>query len=178
MIARRIVRRYAAALYQTAAGTDAVDRVESDLGLVSYALEISPELGEALESPKVFSDRKKAVVRDIFADKVHQITLSYLYLLIDKRREEVLAFTEEEYIRIANEARGILEVRVSTAVRMTEEEEARLKAKLTARTGKSIRLEKHVSPELIGGMTVRIGDTVIDGSVKGYLASLRERLMG
>lgn len=177
MIERRVVRRYAAALYNAASKAKAVDRIESDLGLVSYVIETSPALMDAITSPLVLKSKKHAILRDIFAGKVHDITMAYLDLLVDKRREEALAMTEEEYIRIANEARGIINVQVVTAVRLTEDEEARLKAKLASRTGKSVHLEKIVDPRIIGGMTVRIVDTVIDGSVRGYLIDLKDKLM-
>ncbi|MCE5322660.1 F0F1 ATP synthase subunit delta [bacterium] len=177
MIEPRIVRRYASALFGAAVKMDAVDRVESDLGLVSYVFETSPRLMESIESPMIPSSKKHEIIKDIFANKVHQITLTYLDLLIDKQREGAIGQTESEYIRLANEARGILAVEVISAVRLSEAEEAALVAKLSKVTGKSIHLEKHVDPEIIGGLKVRMGDKVIDGSIKGQLDALKEKML-
>ncbi|MEN6356336.1 MAG: F0F1 ATP synthase subunit delta [Armatimonadota bacterium] len=177
MIEPRIVRRYALALFGAASKMDVVDRIESDLGLVSYVFETSPRLMESIESPMIPSPKKHEIIKDIFANKVHQITLMYLDMLIDKQREGAIGQTEGEYIRLANEARGILAVEVTSAVRLSESEEAALVAKLVEITGKSIHLEKHVDPAIIGGMKVRMGDRVIDGSITGQLAALKERML-
>ncbi len=178
MIERRIVRRYASALFSAASSADAVDRVESDLGFVSYVMESSPALWEAMTSPIIPRVKKEQILADLFGDKVHEITLSYMKLLVEKRREEALKETEAEYIDLANEARGIVQAEVTSAIALDEDQEKKLVAKLTAMTGKRIQLAKKVDPELIGGVLVRIGDTVIDGSVKGQLAALREELLG
>lgn len=177
MIERRIVRRYAEALFNAASKADMIDGIESDLGLITYTFETSPSLMEAFKSPLVPAEVKRNIMRDIFADKVHEITLSYLDLLIDKRREEVILGTEEEYISLANEARGMLIADVTTAVKLIEDEESALKAKLSKMTGKSIQLQKIVDPSIIGGVIVRIEDRVIDGSIKGQLAALKEELL-
>ncbi|MCL5104737.1 MAG: F0F1 ATP synthase subunit delta [Armatimonadetes bacterium] len=177
MIERRIVRRYATALFSAATKAEVVDRVESDLGLVSYTLESSPGLVDAVKSPLVPASKKRDILKSIFGDKVDPITLSYLYLLVDKRREEALLQTEEEYILLANEARGMVSADVTTAVDLSKEQEASLKAKLSKMTGKTVEIVKIVDPTIMGGALVKIGDRVIDGSVKGQLAVLREQLL-
>ncbi len=178
MIERRVVRRYATALFNGAWKVGVVDAVESDLGLVSYALESSPSFLEAVRSPLLPADKKHAIVDEVFAGKVNEITLAYLHLLVDKRREEAMAQTEQEYVELANEARGIVTAHVTTAVELSEQEEAEIKVKLAQMTGKSVNLEKIVAPEIIGGVLVRIGDTVIDGSIQGQLDALRGTLLG
>jgi len=178
MIERRIVRRYATALFEAARKANAIDRVESDLGLVSYALETMPSLMEAVRSPLVPRDHKKAVLRDLFADKIHEVTLSFLDLLVEKRREEVVLETEPEYVALADDARGIVKAEVTAAVHLTAEEESRLAAKLSRMTGKRAELSISVDSGIIGGLMVKIGDTVIDGSIRGQLEALRERLLG
>ena len=177
MIERRVVRRYATALFNAASKAGVVDSVESDLGLVSFTTETSPALMEAIRSPLVPASKKHDVLNAIFGDKVHQITLSYLMLLVDKRREDAIPLTEEEYVLLANEARGIITAEVVSAVKLSEDEENRINAKIALMTGKSVQLEKHVDPGIIGGIMVRIGDTVHDGSIKGQLKALRDRLL-
>lgn len=177
MIERRIVRRYAMALFQAASSADMIDRVESDLGLLSYVLESSPALVDAISSPLIPAEKKRNIIHDIFAESISELTLSYLNLLVDKRREDAILPTEAEFIDLANEARGIETAYVTTAVRLTEEEEALLRDKLTASTGKNINLVKHVDPGIIGGVLLKIGDRVTDGSIKGQLAALKENLL-
>jgi F-type H+-transporting ATPase subunit delta len=177
LIERRVVRRYAEALFGAASSAGVVDRVESDLGLVSFTLEASPDLVEAINSPLVTRQTKRDILRDLFADKVHEITISYLNLLVDKRREEAIPLTEQEYVALANEARGIMTAQVVTAVDLTPQEAAAIVEKLTHMTGKRINLENLVDPSVIAGVLVKIGDTVIDGTARGQLARLKDELL-
>lgn len=177
MIERRIVRRYAAALFGAASKAGVVDAVESDLGLVGCVVESSPALWEALLSPIVPPAKKRSILGEIFGGKVEEITAAYLGLLVDKRREEAIRETEREYVLLANEARGIVAAEVTSATPLDEDQQSRLVTKLSATTGKTIELSTKVDPALIGGVLVRIGDTVIDGSVRGQLAVLREKLL-
>ena len=177
MIERRIVRRYALALFRAANKEQVIDRVESDLGLIGFVLQGSAQLKKTLISPLLPAGKKKEIVRDIFEDKVHPITFSYLNLLIEKRREEAIEQTENEYIELANQARLVLTVEVTTVVHLSLDEEARLVEKLTNIYGKKIQLKKHVSSEIIGGAKLKVGDKVIDGSIKTALSSLKEKLL-
>ena len=177
MIERRIVRRYATALFSAATKAGVVDGVESDLGLVSYTLESSRGLVDAMKSPLVPASTKREILKSIFGDKVDPITLSYLYLLVDKRREEGMLQTEEEYILLANEARGMVSADVTTAVELDKEQETLIKAKLSKMTGKTVEIVKIIDSRIMGGVLVKIGDRVIDGSVRGQLAALRETLL-
>jgi F-type H+-transporting ATPase subunit delta len=177
VIEGRIVRRYATALFNAARNAGAIDRIESDLGLVSYTLESMPSFMEAMRSPVVARDTKKRILREVFADKIHEVTLSFLDLLAEKRREEVALYTEPVYIELADEARGIVKIDVTAAVPLTKDEETALAKKLSATTGRIAQLSVTVDPEIIGGLMVRVGDTVIDGSVRGQLEALREKLM-
>ena len=191
MIERRIVRRYASALFAAASKANAVDQVESDLGLVSYVLRDVPpgiipggmsppnkvSLWGALVSPIIPPAKKREILTDIFEGKISEITLSYLGLCVDKRREEVIRQTESEYVALANEARGIVEAEVTSATPLDEDQGARLVSKLSQTLGKTVQLSKQVDPSVIGGLLVRIGDKVIDGSIRGQLAALRERLL-
>jgi F-type H+-transporting ATPase subunit delta len=176
LIPARIVRRYADALFRSAQKAGLIDAVESDLGLVSYVFESSADLWEAIKSPVVSSEKKHEILRDVLAGKVQQVTLDYLDLLVDKRREGVIPQTEGEYVALANEARGLIVADVTTAVDLDSETENRLKLKLGQVTGKQVRLNRTVDPDIKGGMIVKIGDRVIDGSIRGRLEELREKL--
>lgn len=178
MRASALARRYAGALFAAARAADLIDQVESDLGLLTFTLESTPRLQEALTHPLIPAERKKEIVADLLRDRVQDVTLHFLYLLIDKRRAEVLEDVEQEYVRLANEYRNVLPVTVTSAIPITCEEKCALRKKLEGSTGKTIELQLAEDPEIIGGLVIQIGDKVIDGSVRGYLESLRERLLG
>lgn len=172
-----LARRYAGALFGAARNADVIDKVESDIGLLAHSLQTMPRLQEALAHPLIPAARKKEIATEVFGGKVQEITLHFLDLLIDKRREELVEDVEQEYVRLANEFRGVVPTLVTSAVPLSDDEKERLQRKLEKFTGKKIELELREDKSLIGGLTVKIGDTVIDGSVKGYLASLREKLL-
>jgi F-type H+-transporting ATPase subunit delta len=172
-----LARRYAAAILSAAEQAGDIDRIESDLGLITYTVQNVPKLHEALNHPLLPAERKKQIVAEIFNRRIDSLTLHFLGLLIDKRRVGVLDEIEQEYIRQANEHRGVVPALVTSAVAISRTEQGALKAKLDEFTGKNVSLTLELDPSLIGGLTVRIGDKVIDGSVKGYLAALREKLL-
>lgn len=173
-----LASRYAAALFEAARDSDSVDKVESDLGLITYSLKTMPNLQHVLSHPLIPGDKKKEIAAEIFRGKVEGITLDFLGLLIDKRREDLMEVVEQEYVRFANDFRGVLPAMVTSAIPLTADEQRALSAKLEVFTGKKVELQLSEDASIIGGIVVKIGDTIIDGSVKGYLASLRDRLLG
>jgi F-type H+-transporting ATPase subunit delta len=178
VIDSRITRRYVTALYDAAEKAGVADLVESDLGLVTYTLETSPDLAAALLQPVVPAGKKKEIVSQIFADKINEVTLDYLFLIIDMDRAEVIKETEPEFVRVSNERRGIIGAEVRSAVELTPEQMTALKQKLEAYSGLKVDMKAIIDKSLVGGVSVRIGDTVLDGSVTGFLDRLREQLLG
>lgn len=175
---RAIARRYAGALFEAAKQAEAIDFVESDLGLITYSLQTMPRLKEALEHPLIPAERKKVIIADVFKGEIQDVMLHFLSLIVDKRREDILEDVEQEYVRLANEFRGVVTAMVTSAVPLAASEKSELRGKLEDLTGKKVELELGEDPALIGGLVVRIGDTVMDGSVRGYLASLKNQLLG
>ncbi len=173
-----LARRYAGALFAAARGADIIDLVESDLGLITYSIESMPDLKVALEHPLIPRGRKKEIAREVFSGKVEAITLNFLDLLMDKRREAIIQDVELEYVQLANAFRGVTSATVTSAVPLAADELSALKAKLEEFTGKKVNLQLDEDSSLIGGVVIRIGDRIIDGSVRGYLASLKDKLLG
>jgi F-type H+-transporting ATPase subunit delta len=171
-----VVRRYARALFDTAVKSNALDRVEEDLKGVHQIFRSVPTIGRALGAPTIAASRKKQLMEQAFGQRVSPLTLRFLTLALDRRRQDILRDIYPEFVRLANQARNILPVTVQSAVPLTDPERDQLVQSLAARTGKTIRLSVDVEPALIGGMIVRMGDTVIDGSVRSKLQQLHQRL--
>ncbi len=98
-------------------------------------------------------------------------------LLLEKGRLRYLASIAETFEYLANERRGRLKVAVASAAPLPGDDIERLKAELQEATGKTVLIETSVDPALIGGLVVRIGDRVLDGSIKHQLAAMRESLL-
>ena len=173
-----VVRRYARALFDTAQKSQAVQQVEDDLKSVDQSLRAAPQLQKVLRAPTIAGARKRELVQRVFGSRVSPLTLKFLTLVIDRRRETILTDVFPEFERLANEARNLLLVQFTSAVELTDAERDALVQALKARTGKNIQARVAVDPSLLGGVVVRMGDTVIDGSVRAKLLQLRAHLTG
>ena len=171
-----VARRYAQALYEEAEQAGTLERVDQDMQAVRESLEASRELERLFRSPIVSREKKEAVVQKLFTGHVEALIVRFMRLLIEKQREALLPTVIRAYTDLRDERRGIVEARVRTALPLGEAEEAALRQALEARTGKRVRLRTEVDESLLGGVVVRIGDRVIDGSARHQLQQLRERL--
>jgi F-type H+-transporting ATPase subunit delta len=171
-----IARRYAQALYEQADATGVTERIDADMVLLRQTLSDSRELTQLFASPVVSRDRKKAVVRALFEARVESLTLQFVELMIDKRREGLFVEASAAYGALRDQQNGIVEVSVRSARVMSPDDQQAVTDGMEKLTGKTVRLVASTDPSLKGGLVVRIGDTVYDGSVAGRLANLRERL--
>lgn len=171
-----VARRYAQALYEEAVRTDAVEGTDADVALIAETLDGSRELVRLFESPVVSQAKKDAVVAALFEERLRPLTLRFLRLLIEKGREDLFPEVVRAYRALRDEQQGIVEAHARTALPLSSDEERALTAALETMTGATVRLRVTRDPELLGGLIVRVGDTVYDGSVRHQLASLRERM--
>src|SRR5687768_17274398 len=177
MAQHAIGRRYAQALFDSAMNGGIVEDVERDLKTVDEVFETVPRLERALRTPTISSARKKDLLNTAFGGRVNDLTLRFIRLLVDRRRETVLPEVSIEFHRLSNQFRNILPVQVTSAIALTEGEQEALSQAIARRTGKQILLEAGVDPALMGGVVLRMGDTVVDGSVRTRLEQLRTQLM-
>jgi len=171
-----ISRRYAQALNEQALAAGALDRVDADMSLISEGLAVSRELVGIFRSPIVSREKKANVFRSLFGEKVDKLTLSFLVLLVEKRREELFPDIVNAYRGLRDQQKGVVAVSARTALELSAEDKTALMASLEKLTGKKVRLETKVDASILGGIVIRVGDTVYDASVVNQLASLRVRL--
>jgi F-type H+-transporting ATPase subunit delta len=173
-----VARRYAAALFALAQQEKIVDAVDADLTTVAMAVKGVPILRTILGEPRVTETRKKDALKAAFGGKINKATLQFLELLVDKRRIGLLPEIQVEFDRLAMRVQNIARATAITAVPLTKEEEKSLIKALEVKTGKKIELQTEVDPSVVGGVLVRIGDTVWDGTVRGNLERMRAQLLG
>lgn len=171
-----IARRYAQALYQEAQQQSRVEQVDADVALIRETLDGSRELVRLFESPIVAREKKEAVVRSLFAARVDQLTMEFLAMLIEKKREGLFPAVVRAYHALRDAQQGIVEAKARVASPLGEAEEKQLIGALERLSGKQVRLAVEHDPALVGGLVVRVGDTVYDGSVRHQLRSLRAQL--
>ena len=171
-----VARRYAQALYEEAERAGRVERIDEDMAMIRETLDGSEELTTFFESPIISRERKEAVVAALFGERVAPLMRSFIELLIEKQREALFPDVVRAYGALRDAQQGIVEATARSAFPISEEEQHRLARALEQKTGQTVRLRLVHDPALVGGLVVRIGDTVYDGSVRNQLATLRERM--
>jgi F-type H+-transporting ATPase subunit delta len=142
------------------------------------ALAGSPELQVALASPGISRPRKRAVIdRLVKSLELSGMVRNFLRVLVDHRRTADLSGIIEAFDKIVDERLGTLQVDVASARELQEQQKAALTRQLEAMTGKRIVLNIKIDNDLVGGVIVRLGSTVYDGSVRGQLATLGRQLI-
>lgn len=170
-----VARRYAGALYELGRKSGTLTDIDSDMTLLADTLADSRDLRNVFSSPIVSRVKKKSIVSRLFGPKVNPLTRQFLDLLVDKGREHTLPAIASAYRTLRDEQEGIIEATARAAVALSPEDEARLKTALEQKTGKRIRLKVKKDDSLLGGLVVRVGDMVFDGSIQNSLAHLREQ---
>ncbi|CEK13839.1 ATP synthase F1 subcomplex delta subunit [Chthonomonas calidirosea] len=173
----RAARRYAAALFQAVQKEGALEVVERELEELLTTLHNTPVLKEFWHSPLVPAPKKSSLIEKTFANRLHPLTIGFLNLLVNKRREELLEYIYTDFRRLVDRARHLLRAEAVFAVPPTPEEEQALRESLEKRTGANVELRVRLDPEILGGVVIRLQDTILDGSVRGSLERLRERFL-
>lgn len=171
-----IARRYAGALFQVGKEQGMLDEIASDLSLVSLYFEQEPELKELLGHQRISSRRKKEIVRELWHGRVSLTVMAFIELLVDKHRERHLDAVGEVFQDLWRAERNIAVAEVKTAFPLDSATQARVRQVLEKRFKKEIELKISVHPELIGGLAIKVGDRIIDGSVTKRLALMETRL--
>jgi F-type H+-transporting ATPase subunit delta len=170
------VRGYAAGLLQLARAEGLVDRVGDELYRIARALETSSDLRMALGDPRLPLERKHGIVTDLLGKRALPLTLNLVNFVVAAGRSRDLPAIADELAAMAaaERERAIAEVR--TAFELDEATVARLAAALSRATGKQVEVKTVLDPSLLGGVVARVGDTVIDGSLRHRLEGLRQAL--
>lgn len=168
------VTGYASALLAVAGAEADAARISDELSSVARAFATSDDLRATLSDRQIPFERKQAVVEELIGARATQVTTSLVNMLVAVGRIEEFAEIAAAMKDQAAAAESYTVAEVRSTVPLDDETVERLAAKLSSATGKRVRPEVIVDPELIGGIVARVGDTVFDGSVRTRLQDLRE----
>jgi F-type H+-transporting ATPase subunit delta len=169
-------RRYAEAGFQLAERDGALDAWATGLDLAA-ATTSDPQVGTFLASPAMPLGDRLATLDGMLKGRVPDGVLRLARLLVERRTIDRLPAIAVEYRRLFNRQAGIVDALVTSASPLTPSETDALRAKVGKMTDRTVHLRVQVDDTLIGGLTVRIGDTLYDASVRGRLERLREQLV-
>lgn len=176
MILRGVAKRYAVALFSAAVKMDVAEQVQGDLSGFDRLIRTNAQFRNYMRSPQILNDVKKRLVLEAFGEESSGLFVNFVMLLIDKKRLESFSEIADAYTHLYEKSRGIIEVKVITAVPLERDLEDLARETLANRTGRRVRLTKSTDPDIIGGMIVIIEDKIIDGSIRHQLGMLRKEL--
>lgn len=165
---------YAKALIGAATQAGALDAVVDQLSaIIQTGLNAKPAFEFALSSPKISQEQRAALLDRVFSGRVDTTLLRFLKVLCRRGRLGFLRSIEKAASRMRDEIHGRLRVTVVTATAMSDTEKQSLQATLTKSFKKEVKMTAEVDPSILGGLIVRVGDTVYDGSIDGKLNLLK-----
>jgi F-type H+-transporting ATPase subunit delta len=171
---RVLAGRYARALFLAAVEKGEEAKVLTDLGAAHRAL---LDAAAVLKHPQVSGVEKKKIVQKALEGKTGATTLRFIELLIDKKRYELLPMMAMNLGRLIADKNKTAKAHVRTARPLSADAQQKLKDKLKNFAGKNIELDIKEDPEILGGVIVRLGDWVLDSSLRGQLKQLRENIV-
>ena len=177
MIELTLAKRYAAALLKVTDAEGSTEEAEALLLALRDAYRGQKPFRDLLASPQVPRAMKKQILRKAFEGRARKSFIDFLELLVDRNRADILPQISEVFDRLADASAGVVRVKVRSWRPLTDPQRAALLSKLSGMTGKKIEIEAETDAALKGGMLVRIGDAVIDGTVARRLKVLSERFL-
>ncbi|GKX30603.1 ATP synthase subunit delta [Vallitalea longa] len=175
-MAELVAKRYGTALFELAVETNKIDVVEDQLKSLKEILLTEKEFIRILNHPKVVVENKIAMVENIFDGKIIKDILGLLVIAIRKGRADDLLDIIQYCLDEIDKLNGNAKAYVTSASELTDEQLESIKSKLEETTKKKILLHSNVDESLIGGLVIRIGDRIIDNSIKGKIEAISKEL--
>jgi F-type H+-transporting ATPase subunit delta len=173
-----VIKGYAQALFSVVRAEGELDKVEDELYRFGKILESNHELKQALSDQSIDLEQREKVLSELLEGKVSPHTLGLVRFIVVQGRTRQLPQILQELSELAAEARNSVVADVRSAVPLSDKQRKDLAGALSKATGKNVEVKVLVDPSVIGGVVAKVGDTVIDGTVKRRLEQLKEQVRG
>lgn len=175
-MAKLVAKVYSDALFEVAIEENKVDLLFEELTLITDLFKEYPEFFELFKTPKISIEDKKKSIEEAFGGKISTEMLNFLKIILDKRRSSAIHSIKNEFdIRVLAH-KGIEKATVESAVALDDTQLKTLESELSEKTGKVIQLKNNINPDIIGGLLLRVGDKVVDGSIRKRLNDMKDDL--
>lgn len=172
---QQITSVYARALFEAARDAGTLDATGADLAAFTAAMRDSRELTAVLFNPRINAEVKKKIVAEL-TQGADRIFVNGLKLLIDKRHAGLIIDLGDEFQKLLRQEKMVIEVEVTSAIELPEETREKIRKRIEETTHKRVEMKETVREDIVGGLVLRFGDVIVDGSLKAKLAQLRGRL--
>lgn len=173
----KISVRYAKALFELAKEKNVIDAVIEDMQQVEEVCYGMANFWLMIESPVVKTSQKREAVKQIFEKDIHEITLKFLDLVLQNRREIYLKDISRNFLALCRKDQGILAAVLTSAIEMEEDSKTKLNELLAKSFSSKIELKEVIDRDLIGGFVLRIEDQQLDASVSNQLVQIKRELL-
>jgi F-type H+-transporting ATPase subunit delta len=170
-----IAQVYARSLYEVAQDRGELDEVREQLGQFADALEENRELATFFFSPYFSTEEKKDGLHRAVDGALDSVR-NFLELLVENHRMPVIFRVRREFDRLWEEAHRLLPVEITSAVKLDESVAARIGEEIGRQTGRRVELKSTVDPDVIGGIVLRVGNSILDASIRTRLENLRKQV--
>jgi len=167
--------RYAKSLIDLSTEQNALEEIKNDMVLFEKIVDDNSELEAILKNPIVPLDKKAGILNDVFGNKVHEITNSFLKLVVNKGRSAILFDTAKQFVAQYNLIKGIVTAEVTSAIALTDESRAEIVSLVKKELGaKEVIVKEKVDDKLIGGFILKVDDKQFDASIASGLSKLKK----
>jgi F-type H+-transporting ATPase subunit delta len=170
-------KRYAKSLLSLALEQGSVDAVHADMKLLSQGVSDSNELKNLLTNPIVKSDKKVAILSEIFKGKISELSDKFIALVTSKGREALLPSIAQAYEEAYRAHKNISTVEVTSAIALSEDQKKKILAIAAKQGVENAEVIERVDPSLIGGFVMRMGDQQIDASISNRINTMKQELI-
>lgn len=172
-----VAKRYADALFRLGIEQQKIEQLAADLKVVKPVFQNDKKLANFLTHPKIDQATKKQLVVEAFQG-VDETILNTLQLLVDRHRILIIPAIIDEFLILVNDAKGMADATVYSTRNLSDDEKTQLERSFAARLGKSaVQFHNIVDPSILGGIKIRVGNTIYDGTVKGKLNRISRRIV-
>ncbi len=172
-----VARNYAEALFETAQATEGLEVYGEGIEMVARLLDEDDQFRHFLETPRIAAVDKKKVIRKAFEENMPARLVNFLLLTIDKRRQRLLRTIAQQFHALVDEHENRVHVEVTVARALGEEALGEVSSRISALLGKEAIAHVRVRPEIMGGVVVRVGDIIFDGSLRHRMERMRRQLL-
>jgi len=179
LIGNIVARRYAKALFALGQkqGEKELKAYGQDLANIAGVLESAPELVRVFKNPIFNVDEKKKILKQLFTKiKPSQVVSNFCYLLADKGRLDCLSEIQMYYAKLLDQFEGVVRGEIVTAIKLPDNMKQEIVTKLEKQSGLKVVLDYNVDQEILGGLMLKVGDKVLDASIRAQLQILKENI--
>lgn len=171
-----VAKRYALALFDLVKESGSIEQAEKEAEFV-YKLFSDEKLSKFLSYPTITLEQKKTLISEHLKDNISKQLLNTVLLMLDRKRGDSIAAMAKQFIKLAMEEQQEAEAVVYSVAPLSEEQQITISTLIAKKVGKQkLRMKNEIQPDLIGGLKIRVGNQIFDGSIKGKLENLKRQL--